>query len=83
MRRIMCLAVAAGIALGNVGCIAVVSHKGPIGHRSQPRQAVAMNGEIYVVDVDTNDVYRIAPGVIAEAEIFTETEITTTETTGG
>ena len=79
------LAMVVGLVLLDFGCIGVFAGKGTHIHGSCREQAVAMNGEIYVVDVCDNTVWKVDPNAVAGAETVYRTELTTTETetTGG
>ena len=73
MRKLISIALVAAFALTNVGCIAVVSTKGPF-TVGQERQAVAMDGRIYLVDVSDGSVYRVSEDAVESAEVFVHVE---------
>ncbi len=77
MYRLTALVILAGIALANLGCIASVNYRGSL--KIADRQAVVIDGDIYVVDLKKGDVSRIDPQAVAEAPILRQIEIETSE----
>ena len=80
MRRMIGSALLVGLALSNVGCLAVISSKGPFKCGASDKQAVVIDGEIYLVDLRGYGVQKIDAEAVAEAETITRTEVITTET---
>ena len=71
MIRRMLAAVVLAVLVTGTGCIAVVSHKSLIGTR---RDAVVLDGQIYVVDTKTGSVMKIQPAEVENAEVFVSQE---------
>ena len=57
MRRMMGLLLVVGLGLSNIGCIAAVGNRGTVVVPS--KQAVALSGEIYIVDLDDGSVCKV------------------------
>ena len=77
MRRLTGFLLLAGLALSNVGCFAIVSSEKAV--KVTGRQAVVMNDEIYIVDVDTGCVSKIDPQAVSNAAVITAAEEETAE----
>lgn len=60
-------AVALSVLIAGTGCIAVVSHKSLIGTH---RNAVVLDGQIYIVDTKTGSVMKVEPGKVENAEVL-------------
>ena len=73
MRGVICLLLVTGLALLNVGCIAAVGNRDLV--KVPGKQAVALHGEIYVVDLDDYSVCKIDPDAVASARSVTHTEV--------
>ena len=71
MIRRMIGAVVLSVLLAGTGCIAVVSHKSLITGR---RDAVVIDGQIYVVDTRTGSVMKVKPGEVENAEVLVAEE---------
>ncbi len=69
MRRLVVLGAAIAITLINTGCLAVVA-KGDI--TSQRRQAVVLDGEVYIVDLSGKRVVKVDPETVANAEVVSQ-----------
>ncbi|MCO6438078.1 MAG: hypothetical protein J5J06_13375 [Phycisphaerae bacterium] len=78
MRRTSALALLAIFVLFCNGCVAVVGNKGQL-KTCPTTSAVALNGQIYLVDHCTRRVKRIDPVVISNAETVTQIEVTEAE----
>lgn len=57
MRRIGFLAVVTALVLSNLGCVVAMGNKGTLRTLGE-KQAVAVNGEIYLVDVNRKTVSK-------------------------
>jgi len=68
MRKVVILSVAIALTLIGTGCIAVV--KG--GAIAQERQAVVLDGQVYIVDLSDQSVVKVDPDTMANAEIVSE-----------
>ena len=79
MRRVIGLTLSMGFMLSGAGCIAIVGNQGRLACASCEKRAVAMNGEIYVVDVETYKVSKIDADTVAGAESVAYTEEIVTE----
>lgn len=79
MIRRMIGAVVLSVLLAGTGCIAVVSHKSLIGTH---RDAVVIDGQIYIVDTKTGSVMRMAPAEVQNAEDFVAEDTVAAETDG-
>lgn len=77
MRRLTGVLLLAGLALSNVGCFAVVSSEKAV--KVTGRQAVVMNDEIYIVDVDKGCVSKIDPHTVSNATVIMSSSIETIE----
>ncbi len=66
MRRIVTLGAAIALTVINTGCLAVVSTKSL---SSQQRQAVVLDGEVYIVDLSGKNVVKVDPATVANAEV--------------
>ena len=77
MRRFTGCILLAGLALSNVGCIAVISSKEAV--KVTGRQAVVMNDEIYIVDVEEGCVSKIDPQAVSEATVIMSSSSETIE----
>ena len=77
MRRLTGFLLLAGLALSNVGCFAIVSSEKAV--KVTGRQAVVMNDEIYIVDVDKGCVSKIDPQAVSNAAVITAAEEETAE----
>ena len=62
-----------GLSFSNIGCIAAVGNRGALEVPS--KQAVALNGEIYIVDLDDGSVCKVDPDAIASATRVTRAEV--------
>ncbi len=71
MRRVTMLALLAGLALSNLGCVIALEFK----DRPWHKQVVEIDGELYIVDVKTHRVRKIETDWATETETTTETEI--------
>ena len=77
MRRLTGFLLLAGLALSNVGCFAVISSEKAV--KVTGRQAVVMNDEIYIVDVDQGCVCKIDPQAVSNAAVITPSSKETVE----
>ena len=77
MRRLTGFLLLVGLALSNVGCFAIVSSEKAV--KVTGRQAVVMNDEIYIVDVDKGCVSKIDPQAVSNAAVITPAEEETAE----
>ncbi len=66
MRRLTSLMLVAGLVLSGVGCIAVVSDT-ETHVKQHSKQAVAMDGTIYIVDMSSYDVEKVDASAVAAA----------------
>jgi len=73
MRRFVTLGVVMGISLLSTGCLAVVSSKTI---RAKQRQAVVVDGEVYIVDLSGRRAVKVDPNIMASAEIVDQTDDT-------
>ena len=73
MRGVICFLLVTGLALLNVGCIASVGNRDMV--KVPGKQAVALHGEIYIVDLDEYTVCKIDPDAVANATSVTHTEV--------
>ncbi len=71
MRRVSVFLCLVGLALSNVGCVMVIGVK-DLPHR---KQAVEIDGELYIVDVRTQRARKIDLNSETEIESATETQI--------
>lgn len=78
MRKWMGLATVVALVAMNGGCVVALGNKGSA-KSYQQRQAVAMEGNIYVVDVRTGEVKRIERSRIDGAGQFASGEQVTVE----
>ncbi len=76
MRRISTLVMLAGMVALSSGCVVAMGNKGLLKANSA-RQAVVMNGQIYVVDTKKMQVTRIEPGEFMDTTIVID-EVTHT-----
>ncbi len=75
MRRVTVLALLAGLALSNLGCVIALEFK----DRPYQKQIIEIDGELYIVDVKTHRVRKIETDWVTETETTTETEIDVTD----
>lgn len=66
IRRWMVAGLLAGVLAG-AGCVTVVGNLGLGGSR---REAVVLDGRIYIVDTKSGEVARLEPDQIEEAPVF-------------
>jgi hypothetical protein len=59
MRRMLCVALLTAFALGEAGCVVALGNKTPISVKSPRQQVVAVEGEIYVVNVHDGSVWKV------------------------
>jgi hypothetical protein len=79
MRKIALLLLAVGtVGLGS-GCVIALGNKGSLTARGGARQAVALDGNIYIVDTRNGRVSKIDPEVVRQAPPSTQEEISQTE----
>ncbi len=71
MRRVIVLMLLAGLALSNVGCVIAIGTKEVPHHK----RVVAVDGEIYIVDVRTQGIRKIDADWDAEDETPADTEL--------
>ena len=75
MRRLCAFVLASVMALANIGCVFVLGVK-DVPHR---KQVVAIDGELYVVDVKTHRIHKVDDDRVIEVETTTEAEIEAAE----
>ncbi len=74
MQKIVRLGAVAALAISCSGCIVVAKTRGPLMGPCCGRQAVAVDGGLYVVDVCSGEVSKIEPKAVSEAGPFTVIE---------
>jgi hypothetical protein len=70
MRKVLAIGLASALALCGTGCVIVAKNKGTLLGPCVARQAVAIDGSIYVVDVCTGEVSKVEGKAVAEAKTF-------------
>lgn len=73
MRRMMGLLLVVGLSLSNIGCVAAVGNRHTI--KPPSKQAVALHGEIYIVDLDDGSVCKIDRDAVEGATTISEVEV--------
>ena len=68
MRRMLCIALLTVFALDETGCVVALGNKTPIRVESPKRQVVAVDGEIYVVNVHDGSVRKVDRATIENAK---------------
>lgn len=84
MRKRIGIACLAAICLANVGCALVVGNKGTLAGTWCRKQAVALNGKIYIVDVGSGEVCVVTETELDSASLvpgvsFSERDVTIIE----
>ena len=72
MKRFVGLILSLGVAVSSFGCIAAIGNRGELGCG---RQAVVLDGEILIVDLEDGSARAAGPDAVAHADIITEVEI--------
>jgi len=70
MRKLAVLLFSAVALTVSSGCVAVVKNKGPLGSTCS-RQAVTLDGVVYIVDVHTGEVCKVDGQAVKDAKGFT------------
>jgi hypothetical protein len=73
MNRILCAIVLGLLALSSTGCVWAAGNRTRI--ESSNRQAVAVDGEIYVVNVKSGAVWKVDQARLETADPFNEAEV--------
>ena len=67
MRKRMGMACLAAICLANVGCVVALGNKGTLAGDWCRKQAVALDGKIYIVDVRSGEVCVVTEAALDSA----------------
>ena len=76
MRRIICLVLFGGIAIGQLGCVVALGNRGAL-RAPYHRTAVAVDGDIYIVDLDEGTKCKVDE--VVSVSTLTETTVETIE----
>ncbi len=69
MRKRMGMACLAAVCLANVGCVVALGNKGTLAGDWCSKQAVTLDGKIYIVDVRTGEVCAVAEAALDSAPL--------------
>ena len=73
MKRLVGLILSLGVAISTAGCIAAIGNRGELGCGG--RQAVVVDGEILIVDLEDGSARKAGTPAVAHADIIVDVEI--------